>query len=362
MSRRPILIMAGGTGGHVFPGLAVAEQLRAQGESICWLGTATGLEARLVPAAGIEFHVLPVSGLRGKGLTAWLLAPWRLGVALWAALLLLMRLKPRAVLGLGGFASGPGGLMAAALGYPLVIHEQNAIAGMTNRWLAGRADLVLEAFAGTFPPARQAVTVGNPVREDIRALPDPAIRMAGREGPLRLLVVGGSLGALALNTQVPNALAQMPVAARPLVRHQAGTRTLEQARQAYDQAGVQATVTAFIEDMAEAYAWADLVICRAGALTVSELAAAGMAALLVPYPHAVDDHQQANARHLSEVGAARIIRQDGLDPEELASWLATLDRPRLQDMACRARTLARPEAARQVAEACLALAGEGQHP
>ncbi|MBK1672550.1 undecaprenyldiphospho-muramoylpentapeptide beta-N-acetylglucosaminyltransferase [Ectothiorhodospira shaposhnikovii] len=359
MSRRPILIMAGGTGGHVFPGLAVADCLRARGETVCWLGTANGLEARLVPAAGIEFHTLPVSGLRGKGATAWLLAPWRLGVALWAALGLMLRLKPRAVLGLGGFASGPGGLMAAALGHPLVIHEQNAIAGMTNRWLAGRADLVLEAFPGTFPAGRQAVAVGNPVRESIRALPEPEVRLAGREGPLRLLVVGGSLGALALNTRVPEAVARLPEVRRPLIRHQAGERTLDEARRSYARAGVEAEVTAFIDDMAEAYDWADLVICRAGALTVSELAAAGVAALLVPYPHAVDDHQRANARHLSEAGAARLVLQDELDPEALATWLESLDRPRLLEMARQARSLARPDATHRVAEACLALAGKG---
>lgn len=362
MSQRPILIMAGGTGGHVFPGLAVAAHLQAQGEEVCWLGTARGLEARLVPEAGIPFHTLPVSGLRGKGVGTWLLAPWRVGVALWAALALLMRIKPRAVLGLGGFASGPGGLMAAALGRPLVIHEQNAVAGLTNRWLAGPADLVLEAFPDTFATRHEAVTVGNPVREQILHLPAPAQRMAGREGRLRLLVVGGSLGALALNTCVPEAVARLPREERPLIRHQAGERTVEQARAAYQAADVEARVDAFIEDMAEAYAWADVVICRSGALTVSELAAAGVASLLVPYPHAVDDHQRINGRYLAEPGAAWLVPQTEFNPEELAARLRVMTRPRLQDMAEKARSLAHPEATRRVAEACQALArgGDGQ--
>lgn len=362
MSGGPILIMAGGTGGHVFPGLAVADALRAQGEAVCWLGSARGLEARLVPAAGIPFYTLPVSGLRGKGMGTWLMAPWRLGAALWAALGLMLRLRPRVVLGLGGFASGPGGLMAAALGRPLVIHEQNAVAGLTNRALARLADRVLQAFPDTFPAPRRPVTVGNPVREDILRLAPPQERLAGREGPLRLLVLGGSLGALALNTRVPEAVARLPAAQRPQIRHQAGERTLEAAREAYRQAGVEADVDPFIEDMAEAYAWADLVICRAGALTVCELAAAGVASLLVPYPHAVDDHQRANARHLADAGAAWLVPQDALDAADLAARLQSLDRATLGQMAQRARSLACPDAARQVAGACLALAGEGERP
>ncbi|MFP4079046.1 MAG: undecaprenyldiphospho-muramoylpentapeptide beta-N-acetylglucosaminyltransferase [Ectothiorhodospira sp.] len=362
MSRGPILIMAGGTGGHVFPGLAVAEALRARGEAVCWLGTEGGLEARLVPAAGIPFHTLPVSGLRGKGVVPWIMAPWRLGVALWAALGLLLRLRPRAVLGLGGFASGPGGLMAAALGRPLVIHEQNAVAGLTNRALARVADRVLQAFPDTFPAARHPHVVGNPVREAILHLPPPEERLAGREGPLRLLVVGGSLGALALNTLVPEAVARLPATQRPLIRHQAGERTLEAAREAYRAAGVEADVGPFIEDMAEAYAWADLVICRAGALTISELAAAGVAALLVPYPHAVDDHQRVNARHLGDAGAAWVVAQDELDTAALVTRLEALDRGGLLVMSRRARDLARPDAAREVAGACIALAEGGGQP
>ncbi|SIT66792.1 UDP-N-acetylglucosamine-N-acetylmuramylpentapeptide N-acetylglucosamine transferase [Ectothiorhodosinus mongolicus] len=358
MSGARILVMAGGTGGHVFPGLAVAKLLRQQGHEVRWLGTATGLEARLVPAANITLHTLPVSGLRGKGLMTWLLAPWKLGVAMWAALGLLWRLKPRAVLGLGGFASGPGGLVAAALGYPLVIHEQNAIAGMTNRWLAKRADLVLQAFPGTFAPALEPVTVGNPVRTEIADLPAPEQRYAQRSGPLQILVVGGSLGALALNTIVPQALAQLP-ADTFVVRHQAGERTLAQAQQAYTEAGVVAEVTAFIEDMAAAYAGADVVICRAGALTVSELAAAGVASILVPFPHAVDDHQTANAAYLTDVDAALLLPQSELSAERLAETLKSLDRDRLQAMAVQARQQAKVDATEQVARACQMLAEGG---
>jgi UDP-N-acetylglucosamine--N-acetylmuramyl-(pentapeptide) pyrophosphoryl-undecaprenol N-acetylglucosamine transferase len=355
---RTVLIMAGGTGGHVFPGLAVAERLRALGENVLWLGTAKGLESRLVPAAGFPFFTLPVSGLRGKGPTAWLLAPWRLGIALWGALGLLTRLKPSVVLGLGGFASGPGGLMAAALGRPLVIHEQNAIAGMTNRWLARVADVVLEAFPGTFPARRQAVHVGNPVREAITRIAPPVERFAGRTGRLRLLVLGGSLGALALNESVPEALKRLPEGERPEVWHQSGARTLQEALLAYRSAGVQGRVQPFIEDMAEAYAWADLVLCRAGALTVSELAAVGLGSILVPYPHAVDDHQRANARYLVDARAAVLVPQSRLGTTALVELLSALhrDRERVAAMAKAARELARPRATEQVVEACLALA------
>jgi len=357
MSQRPIMIMAGGTGGHVFPGLAVAERLRELGEDVIWLGTARGLEARVVPEADIEFHTLPVAGLRGKGLVNWLFAPLRLGVALWAALALLMRLKPRTVLGLGGFASGPGGLMAAALGIPLVIHEQNAVAGMTNRWLAKVADRVLEAFPGTFPDKLKAEHTGNPVRAKIAGLIEPELRFLGREGPLRLLVLGGSLGALALNKSVPDALARLPEQTRPLVRHQAGERTLEEAKAAYAAAGVKAEVTPFIKDMAEAYGWADLVVCRAGALTIAELAAAGVGSILVPYPHAVDDHQTGNARYLTEAGAAVLIPQPELDARRLAAELQGLDRARALEMAEAARRRALPDATDSVARVCTELAG-----
>ena len=358
MSRR-ILIMAGGTGGHVFPGLAVAEALRSHGETVAWLGTAAGIEARLVPAAGIELHTLPVTGLRGKGLATLALAPLRLGIALWSALGLMLRLKPRAVLGCGGFASGPGGVIAAALGYPLAIHEQNAIPGMTNRWLARVADRVFEGFPSSFPAGVRAEWTGNPVREAITNLPSPSTRMHGRGGRPRLLVVGGSLGAQAFNELLPQALARLPEPLRPEVRHQCGERHADAARQAYAQAGVAARVEPFIADMAEAYGWADCALCRAGALTVSELAAAGLGALLVPYPFAVDDHQTANAGFLAARGAAVVCRQHDLDPATLAKLLGELlgDRPRLLAMAESARACAKPQAAERVAAALLALAG-----
>jgi UDP-N-acetylglucosamine--N-acetylmuramyl-(pentapeptide) pyrophosphoryl-undecaprenol N-acetylglucosamine transferase len=360
MSERPILIMAGGTGGHVFPGLAVAEYLRSEGEEVQWLGTRTGLEARVVPAAGFELHTLPVAGLRGKGIVTWLLAPLRLGIALWAALGLMLRLKPRLVLGMGGFASGPGGLMASALNIPLVIHEQNAVAGLTNRWLTRVAERVLEGFPGTFPEKAGARHTGNPVRERIAGLLAPDLRFLGREGPVCLLVLGGSLGALALNETVPAALSRLPAEVRPVVRHQAGERTLVQARKAYAAAGVEAEVTAFIEDMSAAYAWADVVICRAGALTIAELAAAGLGAILVPYPHAVDDHQTANARFLTRAGAAVLIAAPELNAKRLAAELAVMDRTRALAMAEAARGLARPDATEAVARACLDLLQEAK--
>jgi UDP-N-acetylglucosamine--N-acetylmuramyl-(pentapeptide) pyrophosphoryl-undecaprenol N-acetylglucosamine transferase len=355
-----VLIMAGGTGGHVFPGLALADHLRRQGCRVAWLGTARGIEARLVPAAGFELHTLPVSGLRGKSLASLLLAPWRLGLSLWAALALMLRLRPGVVVGFGGFASGPGGLMAAALGRTLFIHEQNAVAGLTNRWLARVADRVFAAFPGAFPARIGAVVIGNPVRAEIAALPPPEARMEGREGPLRLLVLGGSLGARSLNQVVPAALALMPVAERPAVRHQAGERTLEFARQAYGNAGVEAEVTAFIDDMAQAYAWADLVVCRAGALTVAEIAAAGLAAIFVPYPHAVDDHQTANAGFLVDAEAAWRFADAALDAHQLAGLLRGLTRAELCARGIRARAIAPRHATEDLAEACLAVIREGR--
>jgi len=351
----PIVIMAGGTGGHVFPALAVAEQLRARGVPVVWMGTRRGLEARLVPQAGIPIEWIGVAGLRGHGLRRLVTAPVMLTQALLQAGGILRRLQPRLVLGMGGFASGPGGLMARLLGIPLVVHEQNALAGMTNRWLSRLADRVLEAFPGSFPPPRRALAVGNPVRASIAALPEPAQRFADRAGRPRLLVVGGSQGALALNQLLPAALALVPAAQRPEVWHQAGGALQAAAAQAYKAAGVAVQLQPFIEDMAAAYSWADLVLCRAGALTVAELAAAGVGAVLVPFPHAVDDHQTANARFLESSGAALIAPQAGLNPEQLAALLQTLlsDRARLLAMAQAARGLARADAAAQVASICL---------
>lgn len=355
MSAAPVMILAGGTGGHVFPALAVAEVLAERAVPVVWMGTAAGLESRVVPAAGLRLEALEVHGLRGKGRLGWLLAPLMLARALWQALGVLRRHRPRTVLGMGGYVAGPGAVAAWLLRRPLVIHEQNAIPGLTNRCLARLARAVLTGFDRPFPGVPRARFVGNPVRRAIAELPPPQVRARGRQGPLRLLVVGGSLGARTLNRVVPEALGRLAEAARPEVRHQAGERTLEVARAAYREQGVAAQVHPFIEDMAEAYGWADLVICRAGALTVSELAAAGLPAVFVPFPHAVDDHQSANAAFLVAAGAAEMIREPALDAGALADLLERLlaDRAALLGMAARGRALGRPQAAAEVAETCL---------
>ncbi|WJW75008.1 undecaprenyldiphospho-muramoylpentapeptide beta-N-acetylglucosaminyltransferase [Thiohalobacter sp. IOR34] len=361
MSRRPILIMAGGTGGHVFPALAVAAELRRAGVAVAWLGTRRGLEARLVPAAGYPMAWIRVSGLRGKGLGRRLVAPFMLALALLQSLWVMLRLRPRAVLGMGGFVTGPGGVMAWLTRRPLLIHEQNSVAGLTNRLLAPLARRVMEGFPDSLPARYQPIHTGNPVRAEIAALPAPEARFAGRHGRLRLLVLGGSLGAQALNEVLPRALAALTPGSRPEVRHQSGERNLEAARAAYAAAGVEAELLPFIDDMAAAYGWADLVLCRAGALTVAELTAAGVGALLVPYPHAVDDHQTGNARYLERAGAGLLLPQAELDADRLAALLDELgaDRERLLAMARAARALARPDAARRVAELCLIEAGGG---
>ena len=353
----PVLIMAGGTGGHVFPALALARSLRASAVEVVWLGTRRGIEARLVPAEGIAIEWLSVGGLRGKGWRTRLAAPWRVTVALWQALAVMRRRRPSVVVGLGGFVTGPGGIAAWLTRRPLLIHEQNAIAGFTNRTLAPLAREVLEAFPGSFGPAVRARTIGNPVRREISALAPPRERLAARAAPVRVLVIGGSQGAVRLNTVVPYALARS--AARFEVRHQAGERWRDACRESYAGAGVSADVQPFIADMAEAYGWADLVICRAGALTVSELAAAGVGAVLVPFPAAVDDHQTCNARLLVRQGAAVLIPDRELTAERLAAELERLcaDRSRLIEMAERARSLARPEAAEEFAERCVHLLG-----
>jgi UDP-N-acetylglucosamine--N-acetylmuramyl-(pentapeptide) pyrophosphoryl-undecaprenol N-acetylglucosamine transferase len=357
----PIMIMAGGTGGHVFPALAVAGKLRERGISLVWMGTRRGLEATLVPRAGIAIEWIGVAGLRGSGLQRLLLAPFMVSKALLQAAAILVRRKPCLVLGMGGFVSGPGGLMARCLGIPLVVHEQNALAGMTNRWLSRLASRVLEAFPDSFPSARRALVVGNPVRDSIAALSAPAYRFAARSGCPRLLVVGGSQGALALNLLVPRALALLAAETRPEVWHQAGGRLQELTTAAYREAGVNARLEPFIEDMAAAYGWADLVLCRAGAITVAELAAAGVGAVLVPFPHAVDDHQSANARFLERGGAAVIAPQASLTAERLAELLRDLlgDRARLLAMAEAARRLAHIDAAERVAAVCLEQARRG---
>lgn len=348
-----VLIMAGGTGGHVFPALAVAHELVARGACVSWLGSSAGIEARLVPARGFTLHTLDVGGLRGKRLTTLLAAPAALIRSLWQAARVFRQVKPALVIGMGGFASGPGGLTARLTGTPLLIHEQNAAAGLTNRVLARLANTVLQAFPETFAAARGAHTVGNPVRADILALAAPATRWAGRDGPVRVLVLGGSGGALAINERVPAALACLAAARRPQIWHQAG-RTLAAAEKAYTEHGVTGHVEAFIDDMAAAYAWADLVICRAGALTVAELAAAGLAALLVPYPHAVDDHQRANGRYLVDAGAARLIDQRDLSVERLAREMGELtgDRAALLTRAEAARTVAWRDSTNDIVDAC----------
>ncbi|MGH8208318.1 MAG: undecaprenyldiphospho-muramoylpentapeptide beta-N-acetylglucosaminyltransferase [Steroidobacteraceae bacterium] len=359
MSARPILVMAGGTGGHVFPALALARVLREKSVEVVWLGTQRGLEARIVPAAGIAIEWLAVGGLRGKGVLTLLAAPFRLAKALVQALRVMWRHRPVVVVGLGGFVTGPGGVAAWLTGCPLVIHEQNAIAGFTNRCLAHIAREVLEAFPNSFGRDVKARAIGNPVREDISAVPPPAQRFAARSGVIRILVIGGSQGAARLNAVVPFALARLAAFMTFDVRHQAGERWLEAGRQSYAGAGVRADVRPFIEDMAEAYGWADLVICRSGALTVSELAAVGIGAILVPFPAAVDDHQTRNAQYLVEEGAALLIADRALTAERLAAELQQLcaGRGKLLAMAERARQLAKPRATDELAAACLALAG-----
>ncbi|GGY26993.1 UDP-N-acetylglucosamine--N-acetylmuramyl-(pentapeptide) pyrophosphoryl-undecaprenol N-acetylglucosamine transferase [Rhodanobacter panaciterrae] len=354
-TQAPVLIMAGGTGGHIFPGLAVAECLRAQGVPVVWLGAVGGMETKVVPAQRIELHTVAVGGLRGKGIKTRLLAPLMLLRALFASLAVLRQVKPRSVLSMGGYVAGPGGLAAWLLRRPLLVHEQNRVAGFTNRKLAGLAKRVLAGFADALP---QAEWVGNPVRDAIAALPPPAQRMAGRSGRPRLLVLGGSLGARALNLAVPQALAQLTPAQRPEVVHQCGTRGLDEARAAYAKAGVEAQVVAFIDDMAGSYEWADLAVCRAGALTLAELTAAGLGAVLVPFPHAVDDHQTRNAEALVAIGAAELMQESKLDIQILAQRLESLlgDRSRLLAMAEAARTLAKPDAAQVIARACMEVA------
>ncbi len=356
---RPVMIMAGGTGGHVYPALAVARALLAEQVPVVWLGTRKGLEAKVVPEAGITIEWLSISGLRGKGVLTLLLAPLRLLYACLQVALIMLRVKPRLVLGMGGFVAGPGGIICKLLHIPLVIHEQNAIAGLTNRILSSVANSVLQAFPDTFKHSKHAYHTGNPVRADIINVTEPVARLENREGRLRLLIIGGSLGAHFLNEVVPQAIATMPVAIWPQIRHQAGRGQYDATVARYESLGVDADVTEFVDDMAEAYTWADLVICRAGAMTVSELAAVGLGSVLVPFPYAVDDHQTANARYLSEHGAAILAPQATLTVEQLGDWLSELsvDRQRLIKMASKARELAKPEATQFVLRECQAVAG-----
>ncbi len=350
-----VMITTGGTGGHVFPGLAVAARLLARGWRVFWLGTREGLEAKLVPEHGVEFEGIRFVGVRGKGLQRLLFGPFALLNACRQSLFIIRRRAPDVVLGFGGFASFPGALMGVACGKPLVIHDANAVAGLANRVLAYGADRILQGFPGAFSGrhAAKAEWVGNPVREDIAALPPPEERYRGRSGPLKLLVLGGSLGAVALNERVPAALALLPASSRPIVTHQAGERHLHALRATYAAGGVEAECVPFITDMAESYARTDLVLCRSGGLTVAELAAVGVAAVLVPLPGAIADEQTRNARFLVDAGAAVLVPQAELSPERLAAFLGGWSRERLLEMAIAARRLGRTDAAERVAQACV---------
>ncbi|HBH36744.1 MAG TPA: undecaprenyldiphospho-muramoylpentapeptide beta-N-acetylglucosaminyltransferase [Gammaproteobacteria bacterium] len=347
-----IVIMAGGTGGHVYPALATAKELISKGYSVSWLGTPDSFESRLVPQHKIEFDAVNIKGLRGNGAKRLLTAPFLLTRSLGQALAVMRRRKPALVIGMGGFASGPGGVAARLTGTPLVIHEQNAIAGVTNKLLSKFATAVCEAFPGTFRASKKVTTTGNPVRAEIAAIAPPAERMARHKGPVQVLVVGGSLGAAILNEVVPAALALIDEEQRPAIGHQSGRDKEQETMQAYEDAGVKSWVVEFIDDMAEAYSWADLMICRSGALTVSELAAAGVASILVPYPFAVDDHQTLNARYLADKGAAVILQQRDMSAAVLAQKIRNLGRHRLLQMAQKARLLARNDATSQVVDIC----------
>ena len=349
---KTLLVMAGGTGGHVFPGLAVADLLKSRGWKVVWMGNPDGMETKLVPSRGYEMAWVRFGALRGKGLLRKLLLPISLLSAFWQAARELRRVKPDVVLGMGGYISFPGGMMAALLGYPLVVHEQNSVAGLANRVLAKVATRVVCGFPNVL---RGAQWVGNPVRPDIAQMPDPKVRYEGRETAegeaIHLLVLGGSLGATAINDLVPQGLSLLDAEIRPVVVHQAGEKHLEKLQHNYEQAGVPANCVAFIDDMAGAYEWADLVLCRAGALTVAELAAAGVASILVPFPHAVDDHQTANAKFLSSAGGAILLPQSEMTPESI-SLIRNYTRGQLLQMAEKARALAKPDAALEVARVC----------
>ena len=356
MTQKCALVMAGGTGGHIFPGLAVAEALRARGWRVHWLGAPASMEQQLVPPRGFPFEAVEFGGVRGKGVTTLLWLPLRLLKAFGQSIGVIRRVRPDVLVGLGGYITFPGGLMGVALNKPLVLHEQNSVPGMANKLLAAIADRVFTAFPGVLPKARQVRWVGNPLREAFTRCPAPAERFEGRSGPLRLLVVGGSLGAQALNTVVPKALALLPADARPIVTHQSGAKQIDALRANYQAARVEAQLVPFIDDMARALAEADLVICRAGATTVSEVAAIGAAALFVPFPHAVDDHQTTNARFLVDQGAGWLLRQSDLTPEHLAEMLQKIERVALVDKAQKAKTLQKTTATQEIVAACEELA------
>jgi len=345
---KTIMIMAGGTGGHIFPALAVADKMRERGWRVVWLGNPEGMEARLVPQHGFEMVWVKFAALRGKGILRKLLLPLNLLRGFWQAQKVIRQVQPDVVLGMGGYITFPGGMMASLLGKPLVLHEQNSVAGLANRVLAGVADRIATGFPEVL---KKGAWLGNPVRPEIAAIAPPAERFAERSGALRLLVIGGSLGAQALNEIVPQGLARLNADEQPQIVHQAGEKHLEALKANYAAVGVQAHCVSFIEDMAGAYEWADLVICRAGALTIAELAAAGVASILVPFPHAVDDHQTGNARFLVNVGGAFLLPQTELTPDSIA-LIRNYSRSQLLEMAEKARSLAKPDATEEVANLC----------
>ena len=349
MSQKTALIMAGGTGGHIFPGLAVAEELRARGWRVHWLGAPGSMESRIVPQHGFPLELIDFSGVRGKGLVTLALLPLRLLRAFWQALQVVRRVQPDVVVGLGGYITFPGGMMGVLCGKPLVLHEQNSVAGMANKVLAGVADRVFTAFPGVL---KKAQWVGNPLRAAFTRQAAPSERFVGRTGPLRLLVVGGSLGAQALNDIVPRALALIPAENRPVVTHQSGATQIDTLRANYQAAGVQAELTPFIDDTASAFAAADIIVCRAGASTVTEIAAVGAAAVFVPFPFAVDDHQTTNARFLVNAGGGWLVQQSDLTPEGLAKMLLNSERTALVDIAEKAKNMQKINATREVVAAC----------
>jgi len=353
MQEKVALVMAGGTGGHIFPGLAVAHALREQGWRVHWLGAPGSMEERLVPPQGFPLETIDFAGVRGKGLLTLALLPLSLLKAFAQALSVVRRVKPDVVIGLGGYISFPGGMMAVLAGKPLILHEQNSVAGMANKVLASVADKVFAAFPNALPKAQW---VGNPLRQAFLQQPEPAERFAGRSGPLKVLVVGGSLGAKALNDIVPQAVALLPAESRPQVVHQSGAKQIDALRANYAAAGVQAELTPFIEDTAQAFADADLVICRAGASTVTELAAVGVAAIYVPFPHAVDDHQTTNAHFMVDAGGGWLMPQPALNAQKLAEMLQNMQRSTLLNVALKAKTMQKIHAAREVVAACEELA------
>ena len=351
--QRTVLIMAGGTGGHIFPGLAVAEELRNRGWTVHWLGTPGSMESRIVPPKGFALETIDFSGVRGKGVKTLVFLPFKLLRAFWQALSVVRRVKPDVVVGMGGYVTFPGGMMGVLAGKPLVLHEQNSVAGMANKVLAGIADRIFTAFPNVF---KKGLWVGNPLRSAFTQKADPATRFAGRTGQLKLLVVGGSLGARALNEIVPQALALIPAEQRPEVIHQSGATQIDAMRSNYEAAGVQATLTPFIDDTAAAFADADLIVCRAGASTVTEIAAVGAAAVYVPFPAAVDDHQTTNAKFLVDAGGGWLVQQRDLTPRGLADMILNMQRPALLEKALKAKAMEKINATREVVTACEELA------